>query len=252
MTTPIALQLYTLRQELARDFRGTIERVAAMGYAGVETASFPGLTAQQAAQLFKDLGLTICAAHAPLPLGERQAEALETMEALGCRRLVCPSQPGELFQTAQGIARACATLNAASAVAQAHGLRLGYHNHWVEFLPVDGRLAHERLRDCLAPEVFFEIDIYWAQAAGVDPVPVLRELGPRAPLLHLKDGPAVQGQPMTALGEGVMDIPGVVRASAGQAEWLIVELDECATDMFTAVERSYQYLVEMGLGRGKN
>ena len=60
---------------------------------------------------------------------------------------------------------------------------------------------------------------------------------------------AVRGQPMQALGQGVMDIPALLAASAGQAEWLIVELDECATDMLTAVQVSYQYLIEHGLGR---
>jgi len=252
MIAPIALQLYSLRDDTARDFNGTVERVAKLGYAGVETASFAGTTVQAAAQLFKDLGLAVCAVHGTLPVGERQAEVLELMEALGCRRLVCPSQPREFFQTAAGVVRACAALNEASAVAQAHGLSLLYHNHWFEFQPVEGRPAYDRLRDCLAPEVLFEVDTYWAQTAGVDPAALLRDLGPRAPLLHLKDGPAVQGQPMTALGTGVMDIPGLLAASAGRAEWLIVELDECATDMFEAVRRSYQYLVEKELGRGQD
>ena len=250
MPAPIALQLYTLRQELARDFDATIEKVAAVGYAGVETASFAGTTVSAAARKFRDLGLTVCGVHAPLPVGDRQAEVLDTMQALGCRRLVCASQPHELFQTLDGIRRVCDTLNEASAVAQAHGLSLGYHNHWFEFQRVEGRPAHQHLRGCLSPEVFFEIDAYWAQTAGADPAAILRDLGPRVPLIHLKDGPAVQGQPMLALGQGVMDIPGLLRACAGHAEWLIVELDECATDMFEAVRLSYQYLIANGAGRG--
>ncbi len=252
MTSPIALQLYTLRDATARDYAGTVKQVAAMGYAGVETASFAGTTVPAAAQLFKELGLTVCSAHLPLPLGERQAEVLETMQAFDCRRLICASQPRQEFETVEGIQRVCDTLNAASAVAQAHGLSLGYHNHWWEFQMVDGRLAHERLRECLAHEVFFEVDTYWTQTAGVDAAAVLAELGPRAPLLHLKDGPAVQGQAMLALGEGVMDIPALLQASASHAEWLIVELDNCDTDMVEAVQRSYQYLARHGLGRGKN
>src|SRR2546426_12681049 len=110
MTPPIALQLYTLREDTARDFSGTLEKVAALGYAGVEAAGFAGTTAQAAAQIFKDLGLTVCAAHAPLPLGERKAEVLETMQALGCRRLVCAWQPPERFATAYGIRGVCDTL----------------------------------------------------------------------------------------------------------------------------------------------
>ena len=252
MTTPIALQLYTLRDATARDYAGTLEQVAAMGYAGVETAGFEGTTIPAAAQLFKRLGLTVCSTHLPLPLGERQAQVLETMQIFECRRLVCPSQPRQEFETVAGIQRVCDTLNAASAVAQAHGLSLGYHNHWWEFQMVDGRLAHDRLRDGLSPEVFFEVDTYWTQTAGVDAAAVLKQLGPRAPLLHIKDGPALQGKAMTALGEGVMDIPALVEASAGNAEWLIVELDNCDTDMAEAVRRSFDYLVQNGLGRGKN
>src|SRR5258708_7203537 len=173
MTSPIALQLYTLRDATARDYAGTVKQVAAMGYAGVETASFAGTTVPAAAQLFKELGLTVCSAHLPL-------------------------------------------------------------------------------RECLSPAVFFEVDTYGPQTAGADAAAVLAELGPRAPLLHLKDGPAVQGQAMLALGEGVMDIPALLQASASHAEWLIVELDNCDTDMVEAVQRSYQYLARHGLGRGKN
>ena len=89
MPTPIALQLYTLREELARDFDFTIEQIAGIGYTGVETASFAGTTVKAAARKFKDLGLTVCGAHLPLPVGEGQAEVLETMQVLDCRRLVC-------------------------------------------------------------------------------------------------------------------------------------------------------------------
>ena len=75
-------------------------------------------------------------------------------------------------------------------------------------------------------------------------------LGSRAPLLHVKDGPCQIEAPMTALGEGVVDIPGVVAAGAESTDWLIVELDRCATDMLEAVRKSYQYLIEKGLAPG--
>jgi sugar phosphate isomerase/epimerase len=70
--------------------------------------------------------------------------------------------------------------------------------------------------------------------------------------LHVKDGPCQIEAPMTALGEGVVDIPGIVAAGAGSTEWLVVELDRCATDMVEAVRKSYQYLIEKELGRGSN
>jgi sugar phosphate isomerase/epimerase len=251
MTAPIALQLYTVREALAHDFAATVRRVAALGYRGVETAGFPGTTPQVAGRLFRELGLEVCGAHSPLPLGERKQEVLETLAALGCRRMILPWQPPENFATADGIRRVCDLLNEANAVAQPLDLTVGHHNHWFEYQRVGGRLAADIMLDHLAPEVFLEVDTYWVKTAGADPVDVIRKLGRRAPLLHIKDGPAKRDVPMTALGEGVMDLPAVVAASQGQAEWLIVELDQCATDMLEAVQKSYAYLTRNGLGQGR-
>ena len=250
MPPPLALQLYTTRQALEKDFPGTLRRVAEMGYMGVETAGFPGTTPQAAARLFQELGLTVCSAHSALPLGDKKQEVIDTLGVLGCHRLVCASQPAEHFKTLEGIGRVCDTLNEANAVARAQGLTLGYHNHWWECQLVNGRPAYQHLLECLDPNVFLEVDVYWAKTAGLDPAAMVRELGRRAPLLHIKDGPAQQGAPMTAVGEGVLDFSALAPVSA--AEWWIVELDECATDMLEAVHRSYRYLAGMGLARGKN
>src|SRR5690606_12794721 len=119
-------------------FAGTVQAVAAMGYRGVEPAGFPGSTPAAARRLFDDLGLTVVAAHSPLPVGERQNEVLDTMAAIGCRRLVCPWQPPERFETLDGLRQVIDTLTEAHAVCAAHGLSLGYHNHWFEFGQVDG------------------------------------------------------------------------------------------------------------------
>jgi sugar phosphate isomerase/epimerase len=130
-------------------------------------------------------------------------------------------------------------------------MAFGYHNHFWEMGEVDGRPALLHLFDALDPSVFAEVDIYWAQVGGVDPEQLVRELGDRVGLLHVKDGPADEPpSPMVAVGDGVVDIPRVLAAAPG-ARWHIVELDRCATDMFDAVERSYDYLVGNGLSRGR-
>ena len=250
MTIPIALQLYTVRDLLAQDFEGTIRKVADMGYVGVETANLFGSSPASAAKLFGELGLTVSGAHSPMPLGDQKQDVLDTMGALQCNRLIVAWQPPEKYKSLDGIKSICDSLNEGAAVARANGIQLGYHNHWFEYEPVENRIPVDVMLDHLDPDVFFEVDVYWVQTAGQDPTQVVRRLGARAPLLHIKDGPCQVEAPMTALGEGMVDIPGVVAAGAGSTEWLVVELDRCATDVMEAVRKSYQYLVGNGLGRG--
>ena len=250
MTIPIALQLYTVRDLLAQDFEGTIRKVAEMGYVGVETANMFGGSPVSAARLFGELGLTVSGAHSPMPLGDQKKEVIDTMGALQCNRLIVPGQPPEKYKSLDGIKSICDSLNEGAAVARANGIQLGYHNHWFEYEPVENRIPVDVMLEHLDPDVFFEVDVYWVQTAGQDPAQVVRRLGSRAPLLHVKDGPCQIEAPMTALGEGVVDIPGVVAAGAGSTEWLVVELDRCDTDALEAVRKSYQFLVGKGLGRG--
>lgn len=250
MTAPIALQLYTLREEMAADFAGTVRKVAEMGYVGVETAGFPGTVQVEAVALFKELGLSVPSAHMPLPLGEKQQEVLDTAYALGCEYIFYPATPRDQFQTVDQVKAVAAQINEANAVARANGLKFGWHNHWWEYLPVDGRPAYKILLEELEPDVLFEIDTYWVQTAGLDAAAVVSELKHRAPLLHIKDGPADAAKSMQAVGDGVMDIPAVIAAGAETSEWLIVEIDRCDTDMTEAVQQSYTYLVGEGLARG--
>jgi sugar phosphate isomerase/epimerase len=251
MSAPIALQLYTLREALAKDFVGGIKKVADIGYVGVETAGFPGTTPQAARKLFDDLGLVVCSAHTQLPVGDKKNEILDTVAVLGCQRIICAALRAEThYQSLAQIEKTCDLVNEAGQNAAERGLSLGMHNHWWEFEQVEGRYRYQALLECLDPAVFFEIDTYWVKAAGLDPVAAVKEMGKRAPLLHIKDGPGVRGQPQVAVGEGVIDVPAVIRAGEGSTEWLIVELDECATDMLEAVEKSYRYLVGQGLARG--
>jgi sugar phosphate isomerase/epimerase len=252
MSAPIAIQLYSVREDSAKDFDGTIRKIANMGYAGVETAGFAGTTAQDAAKLFRELGLTVTSAHSPLPLGDKQNEVLDNIAALECKNLVCAFLPRETFASVDQIKANCDKLNEANAVASQNGLTLFYHNHEWEYLPVGDKRAYEIMVECLDPTIKLELDTYWIKAAGCDPVEIVKQFGSRASLLHIKDGPAVRGEPMTAVGDGIVDVPGIIAAAQSTAEWLIVEIDAIATDMLEAVEKSYTYLTGEGLAHGKN
>jgi sugar phosphate isomerase/epimerase len=252
MALPIALQLYTLREALEKDYVGTIQKVADLGYAGVETAGNYGGSPATAAKLFADLGLTVTSGHAPLPVGDKKNEVLDALGTLGTKRIVCPWLPPERWASSDSIKAVCDELNAADEAARAEGFTLLYHNHWFEYELVNGTPAYKIMLEHIAPTVQFEIDTYWVKVGGQDPVAVVKEFGSRAPLLHIKDGPAEnREQPMTAVGEGTLDWDAIIGAGQGAAEWLIVELDRCATDMLEAVAKSKEYLVGKGLARGR-
>ena len=111
----------------------------------------------------------------------------------------------------------------------------------------------------LDKDIFFEIDTYWVKVAGHNPATIVKKLGKRAPLLHIKDGPAIWREsladdnpdPMVAVGKGTQDFPAIVKAAAGNTEWMIVEMDKTTGDVFDALKESYDYLLRNGMATGR-
>lgn len=248
---PVAVQLYSLREALGQDVEGTIRSVAEIGYVGVEPfGGMPGELGDVAA-LFRELGLQVCSSHVPYPDDDNAEYVLAMAEAFGLGRICIAYLPPTEFETVDQIKRTCDRINQAGVFASANGLSLGYHNHWWEFKQLNGTATLDLILEELDDSVFLQIDTYWAQVGGLDAVAVVEQAGARAPLIHLKDGPLDTDGNMTAVGGGKMDVPGIVQASEESAEWHIVELDRCATDMLGAVRDSYAYLTTNGLARGK-
>ena len=204
-----------------------------------------------AAELFCELGFQVPSAHTALPLGDTKDEVLRAAALLGCRRIISGKGP-DSFKTMDLIKQSCDEFNQAYAVAAENGLAFGLHNHWWEFERIagDGRYVYQVMLKLLDPGIFFEIDTYWVQTAGPNAARIVGDFGARAPLLHIKDGPANKEKAMQPIGSGVMDFPAVVKASAGNVEWMIVELDRCDGDMMDAVVESYRYLTAEGLATG--
>jgi sugar phosphate isomerase/epimerase len=160
--------------------------------------------------------------------------------------------PDPGFGDRDSVRRTADLVNRANDLARARELTLGYHNHYWELAPLDdGRPALLHFYEHLAPDVVAEVDIYWAQVGGSDPAEIVDALGPRAQLLHVKDGPGDdRAAANVAVGDGAVDTKRVL-AAATAARWHLVEFDRCDTDMFDAVERSYGFLVGNGLSRGR-
>ncbi len=249
----IGFQLYTVRDAINVDAAAALGRVADMGYTAVETAFWPeGMTLTQARNLLDDTGLTVFAVHVEIPEGAQRAAVLEAAEAYDCDRMVWHGWPeDERYQTMDGIRELADIYNEAYAFCEANGLQFGLHNHWWEFEPnEDGALPYYEILPLLEPGIFFEIDTYWAKVAGLDPAKVVGDWGARAPLLHIKDATTLSTEgPMVAAGSGLQDFPAIAAAGRGHTEWMIVEMDDCETDMFEAAAQSFAYLTENGLAR---
>ena len=247
---PIGIQLYTVRDLLKDDFFGSLRQIADIGYKGVEPAGLYGHKPSQVRKALDDLGLRACSAHMAFPTTANVNQLADEAHALGYDLLIC-GRGTEDFASPATISKAAGELEQAAALLKPHGLRLGYHNHWWEFDTCDGKIGMQRLLDAAA-SLAGQLDIYWATNFGCVDVPAfLAANRRRIPSLHIKDGPLEKGAHHTAAGAGRMDIASCIRAAdPATLQWLIVELDSCATDMMTAVRDSYRYLTTNGLAEG--
>lgn len=246
---PIGLQLYTLRDEARNDFVAVLKRVAAMGYKGVEPAGLHGLAPKEFRRIVEDLGMVISSTHSPPAKADNLSQTIDTLGELGLAHAVCGYGENE-FKDLDAIKATAEMVQTMAKTLRAAGITLSIHNHWCEFEELDGRLRFDSFAE-LAPNMCFELDTYWAANFGAnDPVKIVKRYADRCPLLHIKDGMLNRDVPLLAVGSGKMDIPGVIEAASHVTEWLIVEQDDSATDMFECVQSSYRYLVGNALAAG--
>ncbi|WP_329130004.1 sugar phosphate isomerase/epimerase [Streptomyces sp. NBC_01476] len=244
MATPLSIQLYTLRDQIAADRDGTLARLAEIGYRQVE-AYDPTADPAGFRKTADELGITVSSTHAYALFSKDAGEVFDAVATVGTDLVIIPGGiEHEEFTTLDGLQRTADLLNGFAVKAAEHGMRMGYHNHWWEIEPrFDGRTALEVFAGLLAPEVFLEVDTYWAAVGGADVPALLRTLGTKVLALHIKDGPGVKDEPHTAVGKGTIDVPSILAAAPDAQR--IVELDSCATDIFTAVAESHAYLTAL-------
>jgi len=226
-TSPIALQLYTLRTLLPDALEPTLHAVAAAGYRHVELAGLYGRTASEMRAILDEVGLTVIAAHVPLGRfeGDLSGVAAEA-KALGYEWVVVPwIAPEE--RSLELVDALPPKLDAWARSLAGEGLKLAYHNHEFEFEIVkDGvSLFDAIVRHTDPSSVLLELDVYWAAVAGHDPSALIGTLGERVRLLHAKDR-APDGL-YTNVGQGDLDwITIIDSAKTANVEAYIVEHDE--------------------------
>jgi sugar phosphate isomerase/epimerase len=240
----ISLQLYTVREETARDMPGTLRRVSDIGYPAVEFAGFGDLSPQELKTIIDDLGLRASGAHVPFDSWQADPETVVAdMHTLECAHAVLPMAPPEYRGDEAAVARLAESFNRWGEVCRQGDVTFSYHNHDFEFAP----LGESTIWDVLVREtdpaiVGLELDLYWIKYGGAEPESVLRDVGDRVSLVHLKDMAPDDTRSDLPVGEGTMPWQELIPAAdAVGAEWYIAEQDN-PRDALEDVKISLQYL----------
>ena len=172
---PIGLELFSVRNELAEDVRGTIKAVAEMGYEGVEFAGQPQHSAQELKGLLDEFGLVCCGWHTPFNLVQEDTldETIEFNKVLENPYVIVPGIPGELRQSRADWLKLADFFNGVADKLAAHGMVTGYHNHHVEFTPLDGELPWDTFFGNTNEGVVMQLDMGNALYGGADLVGIL-------------------------------------------------------------------------------
>jgi sugar phosphate isomerase/epimerase len=252
----VGVQLYTVRDLMKDDFDGTIAKVAQIGYKEVEFAGYFGRTGQQVRAACDKNGLAAISTHVQYDeLDDKFPAVVETSKAIGLEYIVCPWIPEELRKSPDIWKQAAAKFNHCGELSKKAGMQFAYHNHWFEFLPVDGKLPYDQLlKECDGNLVKMEMDLCWITAAGGDPLKYFNLYPGRFPLVHVKDlktlpkitagGAQNYGDTvdLTEVGSGIIDWKRIFAQSekAGIKHY-IVEHDH-PKQPFDSIAKSYDYL----------
>jgi sugar phosphate isomerase/epimerase len=256
----IGLQLYTVRDQMKADFDGTIAKVASIGYKEVEFAGYFGRTPEQVRAVIDRNGLTSPSCHVEYAvLSDKWPSVIDSSKTIGQSYIVCPWIPEEIRNQPDGWKRAIDTFNHAGEISKKSGIQFAYHNHWFEFLPVNGKLPYDMLLEQCDPDlVKMELDLCWITVAGADPLTYFNRYPGRFPLVHVKDMkklPKVSAsggqdfgdslKDMTAVGSGIIDWKRIFAQSekAGIKHY-IVEHDKPEAP-FESNKTSYDYLSKL-------
>jgi len=247
----IAVQLYTVRDfcQTAGDLAAAARKIRAIGYHAIQLSEAVPVPDDEVVRIMAGEGLAICATHENSHKILAQPEAcIDRLKRLGCRLAAYPYPRGVDFTSAASVKLLVRQLDAAGAKFHAAGLALGYHNHAIEFVRLEGAPALDYIyAHTGASNLVGEIGTYWIQYGGGDVVDWCRRLRGRLPFIHLKDyGFTAGNQPIHCeIGAGSLPFARIVaEAELSGCQWFIVEQDTCPGDPFESLRLSHAYITE--------
>lgn len=253
----VGLQLYTLRDQLPKDPKGVIAKVAAAGYKEVETfgyskqGGFWGLDAKTFSNLLKSHGLKTPSGHFGMDEFLLQGKTTElenniaAANATGMTYVVIPSVNGEALKSADSFKKIAEKMNKAAEICGKAGLKLGYHNHNFEWKPVEGTTFYDTILKNTDPKlVHMEMDIFWVVRAGQDPVKLFKQHPGRFALCHIKDRDKKQTDLNTEIGKGSIDFKTIMTHAkeAGLKHFIVEQENFINIDPYVSITESAAYV----------
>lgn len=253
---PIGVQLYTLRGDIEKDARATIQKVATLGYKEVETFDYKdgkyfGMPPGEFMQFLKSTGLSSPSGHYSGggfffqdKWEEKWRSLLNDAKAIGQKYVTVPSLDNQHRKDIDAYKTFARKLNQAGELARAGGLQLAYHNHDFEFKDLGGQTGYNVLLKETDPKlVKMELDIYWAVKAGYNPVDLFKASPGRYTMWHVKDMDNTERKYFTEVGNGVINFKAIFdKATLSGMEHFFVEQDNCPGPPLDSISKSISYL----------
>ena len=256
--TKIGLQLYTLREDIAKDVKGVIKIVAAAGYKEVETfglsreQQFFGLSVKAFGQLLKDNGLTSPSGHyLPAEMlfengnGDDVKKLCDVGHTLGHQYIVIPHLEERRRKTIDQYKSLAERMNKAGEICKKANLQLAYHNHDFEFLEIDGQHGYDILMNNTDKKLLkLELDLYWVIRAGLDPVDLFKKQPGRFPMVHIKDMDKVDKTKNTEVGNGTINFKKILSNAslAGIKHYYVEDENNYVPNPSGSIKTSYDYI----------
>jgi sugar phosphate isomerase/epimerase len=245
----VAAQLYTVRDHLKTpaDIATSLKKVRAIGYTAVQGSGLGPIPDEELVRLLRGEGLTLCGTHeSPDLILNEPGKVVDRLKKLGCKHTAYPWPGGINFGTLAEVKAFAARLNAAGKVLHEAGCVLSYHNHHLEFRRIKNKTALDLIFKYTDPQYLrAEIDTYWVQYGGGDPVAWCKKLKGRLATLHMKDY-AIDAENKVVfaeVGSGNLNWKKIIpTARKSGCEWFIVEQDTCPGDPFDSLKRSFDYI----------
>jgi len=245
---PVAVQLYSVREDCAKDLFGTLKAIAEMGYEGVEFAGYHGRSAEELRKMLDDLGLKVAGTHTGIDTlrGDELKRTIEFNQTLGNKFLIIPWIGEEWRRTKEDWLRFADFLNELAEKVKPEGMFVGYHNHHFEFQQqFDGQNLWDILFSATKPEVVMQLDTGNAMHGGIsadEVVNILKRYPGRAKTIHLKEFSSTN--PKAILGEGEVKWREVLTLcdTIGGTEWFIIEQETYAYPPIECVRRCLENL----------